>query len=226
MKNSVFVTFCLLIVTGLVIVHALFRESLSPVGHLQSQVEVLEKEKRTAEFRAQLAQSRLADYQQDVATLLPSALKNQSQESLAYPLRQMASVTFAAEGLVMERASGLMEKGKQAFRDQAYSKAIRIFNDVIENYPDSSHIAEAHFLAAESQYLMRDFEASIATIEKMIDVFPDNELTGFALLRLAGIYETQDRIEDAGDVYRAVLANFKQPEILKQASISLKSVSL
>lgn len=212
----------MLIVTGLVVMHALFRESLSPAQDLHAQLTSLEKEKRAADFQVQLAQARLADYQQDIATLLPSALKGTS----AYPLRQLASVTFESEGFMMERASGLMEKGKAAFRDQNYAKAIQIFNEVIRKYPDSAHVAEAHFLAAESQFTTRDYESSIETIERMIDLFPENELTGFALLRLASIYEVQDRIEDAGDVYRAVLSHFKQPEILKQAAVSLKSVSL
>jgi TolA-binding protein len=224
MKNAVFLPFCMLIVTALVVAHSLFRESLSPAANLQAQVESAAQEKRAAVFQAQLAEARLADYQQDVATLLPSSLKGRGEPS--YPLRQMASVTFESESFVMERASGLMEKGKKAFRDANYSKAIHLFNDVIAKYPDSSHVAEAHFLAAESQFLTKDFEASIETIEKMIDLFPDNELTGFALLRLGSIYETQDRIEDAGDVYRAVLGHFRQPEIIKQASTSLKSVSL
>ncbi len=226
MKNSVFLTFCLMIVTIFVSAHALFRDSLSPVDGLRSKIEELEREKREAEFQAQLAEHRLSDFQQDVATLLPSAIKGRENDAAGYPLRQLASVQLEPEGMMIERASGLMDKAKKAFRDQDLERAMSLFSKIISKYPDSSHLAEAHFLLAESQYQHNDYEAAIATIEKMIDLFPENELTGYALLRLANIFEAQDRLEDAGDIYRAVLNNFKQKEIVRQASVSLKSVAL
>ena len=227
MKNTVFLTFSMMIVTLLILAHALFRETLSPVNRLEVKVEQLEKQKRESDFHAQLAQSRLADYQQDVATLLPSVLNSKTaDDAKSYPLRQMASVVTEPDGFAMERASGLMEKGKELFRDHDYEKSSRIFNQVINKYPDSAHLPEAFFLRAESQYMTKDFEAAIVSIEKMVDVFPDNELTGYALLRLGNIFEAQDRLEDASDIYRALIANFRQAEIQKQASLSLKSVAL
>jgi hypothetical protein len=60
----------------------------------------------------------------------------------------------------------------------------------------------------------------------MVTVYPENELTGYALMRLGKIFEIQNRLEDAGDIYRAVLANFKQPALQKQASANLKAVEL
>ncbi len=60
----------------------------------------------------------------------------------------------------------------------------------------------------------------------MIRLYPESELTGFALLRLAKIYEGRDRIEDAADIYRSVVSHFSQPELRRQAEIALKSVEL
>ena len=97
---------------------------------------------------------------------------------------------------------------------------------MIDRYPESLHVAEAHFLLAEGQYRLKEYDSSVATIEKMVDLFPENELTGFALLRLGSVFEKQDRLEDASDIYQAVLGNFKQTDLVHQAQASLKAVKL
>lgn len=226
MKNSVFLAFCLLIFSGLVMAHALFKEHLSPVRFLEAKLERAEREKRESDFRSQLAAYQLADYQQQVATLLPDVLKTLPANEKNYPLRQLASVVTSNDSLAIERASSLMEKGKGMFRKQEYGDSNRVFEDLINRYPDSVHIIEAHLLLAEGQYQLKEFEASVATIERMIDLFPESELTGFALLRLGAVFEAQDRLEDAGDIYKAILANFNESELQKQARASLKGVQL
>ena len=212
---------------SLVTAHALFREALSPVPQMQAKLRTMAEEKRQAEFQTLLVQDRLSDYQQTVATLLPGVLKNHSSDdSAAYPLRQLASVTAESKGILFERASGLMDQAKTVFRKKDYEKSAALFTQIIARYPDSIHAAEASFLLSESQFESKDYESAIVTIDKMVELFPDNELTGFALLRLANIFEAQDRLEDAGDIYRALIQNFKNPAIQKQASVSLKSVAL
>ena len=60
----------------------------------------------------------------------------------------------------------------------------------------------------------------------MIRLYPDSELTGFALLRLGSIYERRDRIEDAAEIYRSIVAHFSQAELRGQAAAALKAVDL
>ena len=206
--------------------HALFRETLSPVDQLSLKITAVEKEKKEAEFRALLAAGQLADYQQQVATLLPDAIKGKSDQA-AYPLRQLASVIGGGtKGITIERASGLLEQAKGAFREKDFEQANHLLTRLIDRYPESLHVAEAHFLLAEGQYRLKEYDSSVATIEKMVDLFPENELTGFALLRLGSVFEKQDRLEDASDIYQAVLGNFKQTDLVHQAQASLKAVKL
>lgn len=216
----------MMIVTGLLSVHALFRDGLNPAARLQEKIASLEREKREVEFHARLDQDRFADYQQSVATLLPGTLKGKLGDPTAYPLRQLASVELESDQLQFERASSSMEKAKAAFRQKEFESAAKQFATIIESHPDSIYLPEAYFLKAECQYQLKDFEGAIAAIDQMVDLYPDNELTGYSLLRLGSVFEAQERLEDAGDVYRAVLANFKQTEITKQAAASLKSVAL
>lgn len=226
MKHSVFLVSVTLVFTAFVALLGFARERLSPARVLSVKLERAEQAREEAEFKAQIAAHQLADYQQHVATLLPGAIEKAKDPVEAYPLRQLASLVTTSDALPIERASGHFEKCKRAFRDQLFEEASRGLKDLLEKYPESIHAVEAHFLLAETQYQMKDFEQSLSTIDTMIGQYPESELTGFALLRLGRIFEMQDRLEDAADVYRSVLGNFKQPELVKQAQSSLKAVAL
>jgi TolA-binding protein len=226
----------MILFSGLVTLHALVRESLSPVLQLQNKINQMAHEKAQAEFRAELAASTLAEYQQHVATLIPGAARvpaaakgaPHETELQNYPLRQLASVVGLDRGekLIIERATGHMEKGKAAFRAGLFDEASVAFTEVIEKFPDSIHLAEAHFLLVESQFQIKNYEAAIETVEHMVEIFPESEMTGYSLLRLGKIYEIQDRLEDAADIYRAVIGNFKEEKLREQAQRLLKAVAL
>lgn len=202
-------------------VHSAFTQTRSN----EKQVAALEEQKRAAEFKQQLVQDQLRDFQAQVATVLPGALKGKTADE-GYPLRQLASVVSKGDSLNFERASSAFEKAKSEFREKHFEDTEALLQDLIERHPESTHVVEAHFLLAESQYQMGENEKAVGTIDTMISLFPESELTGFSLLRLGKIFEKQERLEDAADVYKAVLQNFKQPEIASQAQASLKAVAL
>jgi TolA-binding protein len=225
MRNSAFLVFILILFAGLVGLNGYLHQQFTPVGGLSKQIATLKEKNREAEFKRQLAQDQLRDFQNQVAVVLPGAIKGKSIED-AYPLRQLASVVSKGDSLNIERASSAFEKAKSEFRDKHFEDTTALLVDLIERHPESSHIIEAHFLLAESRYQMGENERAVETIETMISLFPESELTGFSLLRLGKIFEKQDRLEDAADIYKSVLQNFKQPEIATQASASLKAVAL
>lgn len=227
MKNSVFLIFSLILFCAFISLHALFKDSLSPIPRLEAEIERLDRERERADFKAMLLAYQLADYQQHVATLLPEAM-NGKDPGIAYPLRRLASVMGVGRNgsLVIERASGLLERGKEKFRARRYDAANAEFEKLLRLYPDSVHQLEARFLLAEGQFQLKEFEAATETIEGMIDLYPESVLTGFALLRLGGIFELQERLEDAADIYRAVRENFSEPRLLEQARVALKAVDL
>jgi TolA-binding protein len=225
MKNAWFLSFILVLVIGYVGLNGFLREKMSPATRLEKQLALVERERKIAEFRQQLAAHQLADYQQQVATLMPDALQGKGLEE-GYPLRQLASVITQSDSIQIERASSLFEKAKKSFREKLFEDSNVMLVELINKYPDSVHVVEAHFLLAEGRYQLGELESSVETIEKMIALFPESELTGFALLRLGRVFEKQDRLEDAADIYRAVLSNFKQDEIARQAKVSLKQVAL
>jgi TolA-binding protein len=228
MKNSVFVVFCLMLTFVFSMSYALMRYKFSGVDEMQLRVAYLQKKVEKEELKSQLAENQLQEYQQQVAVLIPDAQKKAHDEKSAYQLRVLASVVATPDGdrLQIERASGIFEHAKQAFRDGKYEKAEAAFKEIIQKYPESVHIPEAHFLLVESQYQLKEFEVCIDTVEAMVTLFPESELTGFALLRLAKIYEQQDRLEDAVELYRTVASSYQDQQLVMQATSSLKAVEL
>lgn len=228
MKNSVFVVFCLMLAMVFSLGYALMRYQFSGVDEMQLRVVYLQKKIEKEELKSQLVASQLKEYQQQIAVLIPDAQKNQKDEKSAYQLRVLASVVSTPDGdrLKIERASGVFERAKQAFRDGHYEKAEAEFKEIIQKYPESVHVPEAHFLLVESQYQLKEYEVCIDTVESMVTLFPESELTGFALLRLAKIYEVQDRLEDAVELYRTVVSSYQDQQLVLQANSSLKAVEL
>ncbi len=226
MKTPVFVSFCALIAALIVALHGLLKDNHAPIEKLKAQMAAVDKDRSRAELRAQLLQHEIADYQNRVATLLPDSVQEISDPA-NYPLRQLASVVAdPGDVIAIERASGLFEKAKTAFREKDFEGANQLLKNLLIKYPESVHVPSAYFLLAEGHYQLKEYTDSVSSIEKLIESYPENELTGFALLRLGHIFEVQERLEDASDVYKSVLSNFKQPELVRQAQTSLKAVML
>lgn len=102
-----------------------------------------------------------------------------------------------------------------------------MFRKLIKHRPDSIHIPESYFLLVEGLYQTREFEECIEWIDKMLVLFPEDELVGFALLRLGQLFTFQDRFEDAVDVYKTVIHTYSKNDVLvKQAKIFLNEISL
>ena len=226
MRNSWFLVFILFLLVGLLSLNGFVREEFSPARALEKKVALLESQKNQAELHSKLALDQLNDFRSQVAVVLPAAIEAKGSADSAYPLRQLASVVAKGDPLVIERASSVFEKAKAQFREKHFEDATALLTDLIVNHPDSTHIIETYFLLAESQYQTGEEEKAVETIETMISLFPESDLTGFSLLRLGKIFEKQDRLEDAADVYRSVLNNFKQTEIVTQATSALKAVAL
>lgn len=228
MKKGVFLAYCLILGGLFTHVHLYARYKFSGIEQARARIDELQRDVERERFRAELASHELADYRGHVATLLPGALRDSKDNETRYRLRDLASVVQAQDGdrLALERATGVFEKAKERFRSGAFEESAELFVRLIENFPESRHVPEAHFLLAESRFQAKEYDLCLATIESMMALFPESELTGFALLRLGKIYEYQDRLEDAVEVYRAVLSSYRDQPLLTQARLSLKAVEL
>lgn len=227
MSNQLFLLFISILCSGLIWAYSGFQSHFSDSHLYQEQMEVLRHAAEREQLKTLLAREQMKEFRQQVGTVLPQFLKKNKGEK-GYPLRQLASVTTKQHAdKVREHISGvLFERAKEKFRNGNYEKSNRLFVKIIEDYSFSIHVTEAHFLLSEGQFQLGQYEACINTIERMVDLFPSNELTGFALMRMGQIFEIQHRPEEALEIYKTVLRSFPQRAVASQAARSLRSVDL
>lgn len=226
MKNSVFASICILLFASYLQFYSFMRYKFSGIDGLKSEIAYLKSDLEKEKFKNDLAKFQFNDFKQHVATLVPQAVKSTSGKPENFQIRSLASVVTESTEVKFERASSLFEKAKEAFRTKKFTESNKSFTQLIKLYPESVHLIESHFLLAEGQFQSKDFESCLATVETMVAKFPEHDLTGYAMLRLGKVYETQERPEDAADVYQAVLRSYGDAGLKKQAKSLLQSVQL
>jgi TolA-binding protein len=178
---------------------------------------IVEKEK----LKSTLLSYQLKDFQQAVAQLLPPNEKLQSNfglQNLASALRTPASEES------LDLSSAIFERGMKFFNSRNYEKAIEQFHNLIERYPLSKNEVEARFFSAESNFLKKDYKSCLEEIDIMVAQYPDNDLTGFILLRMGQISDQNNQPDEAKEIYKAAWKNFKNEKIRKQAFDLLQGV--
>lgn len=228
MKNQHFAFACLLVFAAIIGFHGLMGAYINREGsqHYEEQLKTLQEKQDLAELSAALAEEQLRDYQKQVATILPKDIPAIAASEDQYQMRQIASISRVGESIQASRGSSLFEEGKRFFRKKEFEKAAARFGKLVKEYPYSPYIVDSMFLQAESEYQLGDFIEALATIDRMVTLFPESEATGFALLRLGKIYEKQKRMEDAADIYRSILKHYPSHDVQTQAQQLLKAVEL
>lgn len=220
-QNFVFIIFCLCITVGLIQVYWMFDKHFSPEKEQLEKIAKLNKKVEVEKLKAELAQSQFLDYQQQVATLLQSD-KSMNVE-LKANVRSIASVTEYSNGVVkdeMDLSSVVFERGRDEFKKKNYKKAASTFGEMIEKFPISPLLVRALFFRAESFYLDGNYEECLEVVDQMMAHYPDNELTGFIMLRMGQVFESRERKNEALEVYRVVIDNFQESaDLRKQAGV-------
>ncbi|MGE0764201.1 MAG: tol-pal system YbgF family protein [Bdellovibrionales bacterium] len=200
------------------------RERYNQTPELAIEIEHLKEQLGREQFRRVLQAEQSESFRQEVAAALPVTLRPIAEKAKDYPLRNLASVTRSGnkESLQVVVASTVFETGKALFRKGEYQRANRMFDKLISEYGYSSQVVEAHFLKAEGQYLAGDLEGANETINKMVELFPESELTGFALVRLGQIFENRERYDEAVQIYRTVLKTFPYRNVAAVAAKNLR----
>ncbi len=205
---------------------AIFSHHFSGVDHQKHAVHSLKKDQEVAALEIRLLREEMFAYQQQIAALMPQVAPEEFKGAKGYPMRQLASTLPGADSSSLQErlSTAYLARGKTNFRENKIPEAVRVFSDFIVRYPYAPQIGEAYFLLTESYFRVRDYENATKTVQKMVSLFPGNELTGFALIRLGQIFEYERRPEEAAEVYQTVLKSFPQREVASQASESIRNL--
>ncbi|MBX2986542.1 MAG: hypothetical protein KF802_01475 [Bdellovibrionaceae bacterium] len=222
-RNGFFLVTCLSITAGLLFFYSQFIVYFSENSEDKAISEQYARELREEKFRRTLAETRLRDFSQEVAQILPKdAARQMAKED--YATRNLASVLRSAADREIDLSGVLFERGKKFFADKKFKEAAKEFARLTEEYPLSERVVDSYFLQGEAAFLLNDPKACLAISDLMIEQFPDHELTGFLMLRTAQIAEKNGQQEVAGEIYATVQRSFKNPALLEQAKRMAKAL--
>ena len=164
-----------------------------------------------------------------MALLLPSEIKKTKIEAEKQKLRDLASV-IPHEGtheITLGHAAGdMLQKGKLSVKKREFKEGIDLLKKLIDKFPDSLHVVEAHYLIIEA-YSQQDKNMNVISwVDKMVEMFPENRLTGYALLKVGGLYELEGRAEDAIRVYKTIVAVYDDKKLVSQAQVAVSELEL
>lgn len=171
--------------------------------------------------------SHFAQFKQEVAIHLPGYLDGSGAESA--PLRSLASVIprhHTSDIDLNESAEQMLAQGKAAIKKRDYGKGIQILKKLMISHPDSLHQVEAHYLLVEAYHQQDNYGLVLQWTEKMVELYPENPLTGYALLKAGLAYERDGRFENAMDVYRTVVSAYSEKGLIERAQKAAKQLEL
>ncbi len=222
-QNFLFVTVCLVLVTGIMQSYFLFEQHFSPHKDDQKKIEALREVVEEKNLRIAQLETQLVDFQQEVAAQLP-ALKKVSPTPKTFQLRSLASVMQKPLD-AFEMSGVLSEKARAEFRHGDFKSSAKSFAQLTQKYPTSPLVIQAYFFWAESLYMNQQPQECLDVIDQMMTHFPNHELTGFIMLRMGQILQARSRTEEAAEVFKLVSQNFAGNSELKvQAERLSKSI--
>lgn len=212
-NNFLFIFFSLVLISAVMHSYQLFQLHFSPVEEQKHKISKLERQLSEKNILLAQSEAKYVDLQQELAQALPP-LESIEKSVRKFPVRNVASIS-QTKIETMDLSSVIMERAKSEFRNKDYNLAIRSFREVIEKYPGSIKTTEAYFFIAESLFLTQKYPDCLDVVDKMMSQFPENELTGFIMLRMGQIMQMKNRPEEAAEVYRTVSNRFAQNHELK-----------
>lgn len=208
---------------GLMQSYALFKNYFSPHKMDQKIISELKISIEKEKMKTIVLQNQIFDFQQEVAATLPS-LDSVDRNPSTFQVRNLASISQKPL-LEMDLSGSLSQKAKSEFRQGEYSKAIESFKLLNERYPTSPLIVESYFLLGESYFLKNDVQECMDIVEHMMNHYPEHELTGFLMLRMGQVFQSQGRSDEAREVFRVVSQKFAFNQELKKQAEQLEKSS-
>jgi TolA-binding protein len=208
-----FLVFIMCLTLGLTFSYHVFQNHFSDRKELGSEIAALKKQKERQALEQALLQNQLEDLKAHAFQSLGQKTflawdQSQWQSSLRSPasLRPLKDEVYSRT---------LFSEAKSKFRQKAFAESAKKLRQMIDRYPSSKDIVEAHFLLAESLYLTGQQEATMDLIDEMMTRYPESELTGFIMMRMGQILEKKSRRDEALEVYQTISLQFPGSKALR-----------
>lgn len=217
--KSLFLIYCLILTNISVLAYASFVKYFQSGYEIENQIHHLESRLARTQFQKKIVENQLLDLQQTVAEVLPSKKKMVAEGWGTRALHISEQLRLPANLPPLDLTEIIFERGKKLFTQGKFTQAYREFESIREKYPSSDRVVECTFLMLESAYLQKDYKKTADIVDLMVSQYPENRLTGYALLRLAQVSELNAQFEEAAVLYRIVARTYSDEKLKQQAAI-------
>jgi len=126
------------------------------------------------------------------------------------------------------QADKIMEESRRLHVIKDYSIANELLSELLKKYHYTGHREEASFLLAKGFFYEGEYGRSEEVIKELLEYAPqsDSKWLGYALLVQGKIYELRDRKDEAIKLYRRIVTEFTDAELVNEAEDLLLDIGL
>ncbi len=107
----------------------------------------------------------------------------------------------AAENRAIEKAYGLSKSGN-------YADAANSFQEFLNKYPDSVHASNASYWLGNTQFVLKDYKAALATYRGLLKADPNTLKAADVLLGIAGCQQELKAVARATATLKQLIADY------------------
>jgi tetratricopeptide (TPR) repeat protein len=113
-------------------------------------------------------------------------------------------------------AGDLFGRASAAYREEVYPLAIKLFRQVVEEFPGTEFASPALYNAGLASERLSDFQKATTFYETLVDKYPESEDITDALFRLTGAYEALEMWEDAARTLDKLMTKRRDLEAIER----------
>lgn len=149
----------------------------------------------------------------------------QSQSS-RFNRREIASYAlYTAE--IESRAKNMIESARRWHIIEDYKSANETLTAFLTQYPYTGYIEEASYLLAKGLFFEGEFNSSAQVIKRLREYTRHSHSTwlGYSLLIMGKIHEQRGETDDAIRLYRKIITEFSDTNLVNEAEDTLNNMS-
>ena len=142
--------------------------------------------------------------------------------ALGLLLLSILSAPVQAQATRDPNATAAYEQGLKFMEEKKWDDALLVFEKLLKEFPYSKWVTEAQYYICETEFQVRDFKATADCVSQMVEMFPESELTGFQMMRLAQVHEMNGQVDEASEIYQIIQSQFDEPILKRQSLESIR----
>jgi hypothetical protein len=162
-------------------------------------------------------------FRQNVAKIIPTVNELKVKEE---SVRSLASVVQneSPEFLRAAEVESKIRVIKDHFADRKYKLVVQSTNELLASDPVTPELVTLYFMLTESYFQLHELGQCVQVSQKMMKLFPENEKTGMAMLRVGMLLKEKNRSQEAKETWLIVSSAYQSKELKDQAQKLIASL--